>query len=73
MNTDKTSASICVHLRSKNPVPHAPVSFRADRKGQAQPLAAALATATTVFCSLTLIVLTGAVAVTCTVWFKVQG
>jgi hypothetical protein len=35
------------------------------RKGQAQPLAAALATATTVLCHLMLMLLTGAVAVAC--------
>ena len=40
-----------------------------ERKGQAQPLAAALATASTVLCRLMLILLTGAVAVACTVWF----
>ena len=41
-----------------------------ERKGQAQPLAAALATATTVLCGLMLTLLTGAVAVACTVWFS---
>lgn len=40
-----------------------------ERKGQAQPLAAALATATTVLCSLMLMLLTGAVAVAWTAWF----
>ena len=41
----------------------------AQRKGQAQPLAAALATATTVLCCLMLMLLTGAVAVAYTVLF----
>lgn len=43
-------------------------SCTAYRKGQAQPLAAALATATTVLCRLMLMLLTGAVAVACSVW-----
>jgi len=44
-----------------------------ERKGPAQPLAAALATATTVLCRLMLMLLTGAVAVACTVWFADFG
>ncbi len=41
----------------------------AERKGQAQPLAAALATATTVLCCLMLRILAGMVAAAGTVWF----
>jgi len=53
---------------------HANTQYRSQghnqRKGQAQPLAGALATATTVLCRLMLMLLTGAaVAVACTVWF----
>jgi hypothetical protein len=39
-----------------------------ERKGQAQPLAAALATATTVLYRLMVMLLIGAVAVACTVF-----
>ena len=42
---------------------------RPNVQGQPQPLAAAPATATTVPCCLMLMLLTGAVAVACTVWF----
>jgi hypothetical protein len=40
-------------------------AFSIERKGQAQALAAALATATTVLCRLMLTLLTGVVAVSC--------